>query len=217
MDKSIEDFLEKFANTKLGAHLQAYLDRVEPAFHKMSGINCDICGTPMEVDCKERKLHRFGDGEWIDEPDYVKFDYRGIECEILRNYVGALCGYVHVPEGHSWFGIPYEEIDCDIHGGLTLGEHVIYPDDGKYGYLNDCKYGYLIAFDCSHATDISPEIEKHLSVASKRDDRPKGFEKIMDMREHFKIWNKPTYKNIAYVKAEIERLVDQMLDAVKHE
>lgn len=31
-------------------------------------------------------------------------------------------GYVHIPEGHPWFGKECEHIDVDIHGGLTFSE-----------------------------------------------------------------------------------------------
>lgn len=213
-EQSIEDFLEKFANTKLGAHLQAYLDRVEPAFDEMTGVTPDMCGPPIEVafneeDWKEIKIYRFGKGEWIDEPDEMEFDYRSIECEILRNQVGALCGYVTVPEEHPWHRKPYDDIDCEVHGGLTFAASAIYKEGEKEKFK--------IGFDCSHFNDLCPVIEKIMDEARNRPEN----QRLRKTRDHMALLApnilRPTYKNIAYVKAEIEGLVDQMLDAVKHE
>jgi hypothetical protein len=32
-------------------------------------------------------------------------------------------GYVGVPPAHPWYGKGYGEIDVDVHGGLTFGDH----------------------------------------------------------------------------------------------
>src|SRR3990167_548793 len=37
--------------------------------------------------------------------------------------MGTLCGYLGVPPNHPWYGKHYNNIDCDVHGGLTYSEH----------------------------------------------------------------------------------------------
>lgn len=37
---------------------------------------------------------------------------------------GYANGYIGVPAGHPWFGKHYDDIDVDVHGGLTYsGDH----------------------------------------------------------------------------------------------
>lgn len=83
----------------------------------------------------------WGRGPWADEPDKIQYqdEATGLPCLIVRSPVGALCGYVGVPEGHPWFGIAYNERTdrapetddhdwsaerpesvIDVHGGLTF-------------------------------------------------------------------------------------------------
>ena len=50
-------------------------------------------------------------GAWQDEPDKVQWidEETGLDCLIVRNPGGALCGYVGVAEGHSLFEVSYSE------------------------------------------------------------------------------------------------------------
>lgn len=116
----------------------------------------DISIYPMPFSPADRK--DWPAGPWDNEPDNYSWidpttDYR---CAILRNRMGALCGYVRVPEDHKLFGKDYTEeidfllqpksygdrIDCiiDCHGGLTYSNR-----EGWFG------------FDCSHVGDVRPE------------------------------------------------------------
>ena len=68
----------------------------------------------------------WGPGPWQDEPDKEQWadEATGYPCLIVRNRLGALCGYVGVPEGHPWHGKDYDDIEpCpDVHGGLTYAD-----------------------------------------------------------------------------------------------
>lgn len=135
------------------------------------------------------KLELFGPGEWIDEPDYLEFEYKGVRCEVNRNRsMGNLCGYVTVPVSHPWFGQHYSEIECDAHGGLTFGLM-----DGDR---------FVIGFDCAHWLDIVPQVE--------RINRSNETRRLFPPVEPFI----PTYKNIAFVREEIECIVNQMLEVI---
>jgi hypothetical protein len=80
-------------------------------------------------------------GPWNAEPDKVQWvdEATGLDCLIVRNNGGALCGYVGVPEGHPWHGVDYSgctqkppcgESWCEhtpgsaveVHGGLTFAD-----------------------------------------------------------------------------------------------
>lgn len=59
---------------------------------------------------------------------------------------GAVNGYVRITEGHPWFGLGYDAIDVDVHGGLTFGS----DSDGWIG------------FDTLHSGDIWPGLPSSL-------------------------------------------------------
>lgn len=54
----------------------------------------------------------------------------------------AVNGYVQIPQGHPWFGLDYDDIDVEVHGGLT------------YGKVDAA--GHWIGFDTLHCGDIWP-------------------------------------------------------------
>lgn len=66
------------------------------------------------------------------DPEFIKLCNRG-----LAN------GYVAVPKGHPWFGIKYDDIPCDVHGGPTFGR----PCN-----IFDSEY-WMIGFDTAHCDD----------------------------------------------------------------
>lgn len=86
---------------------------------------------------------------WTQEPDHAEFTLNGFTCVIRRPFVkGHLCGYVGLPEGHKSFGKDYDDIEADVHGGLTYASH----DMAEY---NDPRL-WWIGFDCRHSGDFSP-------------------------------------------------------------
>jgi hypothetical protein len=103
------------------------------------------------------KLEAWGIGEWVEEADKCTFEYRGHRCMITRLVIkennrlefGHLNGYVHLPPGHPWFGKGYDDIHCDVHGGLTFSE----------GTQTD----WVIGFDTAHAWDIMPCFNRSMS------------------------------------------------------
>ena len=82
-------------------------------------------------------------------PDHLldKGVHEGYEWEVTANGSGYRCGYVRVPAGHPWHGKDYDNIDADVHGGLTFA----HPDAdcGKDGEDS----AWWVGFDCAHAFD----------------------------------------------------------------
>ena len=136
-------------------------------------------------------------GPWIEEPDRVEWRYRGFPCLMVRNRLGVWCGYVAVLRGHPW----YDKEDCpaEAHGGITYGDRC----QGKIchspqpGESDDV---WWIGFDCAHAWDVIPELLKYSSHGHRR-------------------WppedSDTTYKDLAWVTAEVERLADQAMEATR--
>lgn len=98
---------------------------------------------------------RWADGPWMTEPDYVSWvdEATGLDCLVVRNRMGALCGYVGMPVGHPWFGMHYDEVpqamDSAAHGGLTYSSecagHICHDSPNEVWWLG---------FDCGHYGDL---------------------------------------------------------------
>lgn len=152
----------------------------------------------------EQKLNWWGEGEWIEEADEVRFEYLGFKCRIHRNYAyenekletmsgGNLCGYICIPKDNENYDKPYQTTNIDVHGGLTYGN--IEENDE-----------YWIGFDCGHSNDITPSMEK--LYATNID--------LIEIRKKYPtlpfshMWEK-TYKNIAYCIGECKSMAEQLL------
>ena len=66
-----------------------------------------------------------------------------IECSIHRNVVKALCGYITLTPDNSLYGVGYDDLDLQAHGGLTYNSY----DDNN---------NWVIGFDCAHHGDLTP-------------------------------------------------------------
>lgn len=83
-------------------------------------------------------------GPWDDDlekhPEMkYQFDYKGYDCAIRRGGMRAWCGYAKIPESHPYHDKNFDEMDIQVHGGLTGGD-----DEGRIG------------FDTAHAGDRWP-------------------------------------------------------------
>lgn len=64
-------------------------------------------------------------------------------------------GYVVLPKGHKYHGKHYDDIDVDIHGGLTFSEEVNEEILEHWGSLltKEDIGCWIIGFDCAHYGD----------------------------------------------------------------
>ena len=121
-------------------------------------------------------------GPWHAEPDYIHWEFEDMDCLIVRNAIGALCGYVAVEPGHPAYKKDYNEVGIRVHGGLTYSDmcagHICHvPREGRPDHV------WWLGFDCAHLGDFSPAYEK---------------------QGHY------DYKDVAYVKYETEELARQL-------
>lgn len=78
-----------------------------------------------------------------------KEEWSGEMCYAVKHTkLGIWCGYVAIPQGHPWHGVDYDDIDADVHGGLTYASNhkPLHEPDGNW----------WIGFDCGHAPDKIP-------------------------------------------------------------
>jgi hypothetical protein len=147
---------------------------------------------------------RWGPGPWDSEPSKVQWvdAYSGLDCLVVRNRHGSLCGYVGLPPGHPYHGADYSDVDVDVHGGLTYADscqeegpedrrvcHVLEP-----GRPDDV---WWLGFDCGHYMDLSPGVaafERELGLGERLD-----FEGL-----------RPVYRDMAYVRTEVMNLAKQL-------
>jgi hypothetical protein len=143
--------------------------------------------------CKERRP-RWGNGPWETEPDRVEFMHAGLNCLLSRNpHVGNWCGYVGVPKGHPAYGKHYDDIDVEVHGGLTFSHHC----SGSICHVTESEDDlHWLGFDCAHAWDFIPAMGKI-------------FQKEIEGMG-------TSYKNVYFVRRETEKLAEQLSQYVEH-
>ena len=140
----------------------------------------------------------WGAGSWQTEPDRVDFVHAGFACLALRNpRLGFWCGYVGVPADHPAYGRKYDDMDVEVHGGLTYSnacsEPVCHmPEPGMPADV------WWLGFDCAHLFDVSPgqvAIENALG---------------MPRMPSSAILPETVYRDLEYVQAEIKSLAEQL-------
>lgn len=140
------------------------------------------------------KKRSWPEGPWQLEPDKVEWRDKETDypCLIVRNPMGALCGYVGVPEYHSAYREDYDQVDVQAHGGLTFSDHC-QKEDKKFGV---CHAGpdkvWWLGFDTAHWGDLIPE--------------------LINLRRETatELFYRDTYKDISFVKKQVKSLAKQL-------
>jgi hypothetical protein len=139
----------------------------------------------------------WGDGPWQNEPDREQWQHAGYACLIVRNdrRSGHLCGYVGIDESHPLFGKKFDVVDVDVHRGLTFAGVC----QGKICHVAEPglpEKVWWLGFDCLHMGDLSPGIA--------------AFERSIPELARFAHLRNDTYRDIAYVRSETEKLAEQL-------
>lgn len=152
----------------------------------------------------------WGAGPWQDEPDKKQWSdpATGMACLIVRSPLGALCGYVGVPEGHPLFEVDYgdahERYAISVHGGLTF-DGFCQEGAEEDGICHLVEPGepdrvWWLGFDCGHFSDLVPSFEARLrsSWSWRARSDAASYEGV--------------YRDLAYVTAEVTSLAAQLRD-----
>ena len=109
----------------------------------------------------------WGAGPWQSEPDKRQWmdETTGLPCLIVRGPLGALCGYVGVPNGHLAYGKDYDSVGVEAHGGLTFSARC-QPGVESHGICHKVAPGepddvWWLGFDCAHSGDLCPGNTKY--------------------------------------------------------
>ena len=159
----------------------------------------------------DQKLDWWGYGEWVEEFDSVKFEYKDYNCKILRIAVkepyakvhhvfgGHLCGYVKIPLELKIHQKRFD-VNLDCHGGITFNEL-------------DEKGENWIGFDCCHLNDICPSTEYLNNTRPELIEIEKRHQEMMEKLniKRSRFFDK-TYKNINFCIQECKSIVDQIIE-----
>lgn len=155
---------------------------------------------------QEHKVDRsgWGPGPWDCEPDRLEWrdEATGLPCLIVRNPMGALCGYVAVGPGHPMHGADDSSdagIALEVHGGITFASrcsahggpicHVPKP-----GEPDDV---WWLGFDCAHGGDLTPRLASPRYAMSS---------------SHRAIFGDESYRDVAYVRDQCANLAAQLAE-----
>jgi hypothetical protein len=134
-----------------------------------------------------------------------KGEHRGFEWEIVHNGRGNRCGYIRVMPDHPWFEKDYNDVNVDVHGGITFAAF------GKECPTHGAVAEWWVGFDCAHAGDA-----QDFSLPWTRysdDEQAKERERQMD-RGYIVAMRRDVVRDTDYVRAECLRLADQAAAAM---
>lgn len=119
---------------------------------------------------------------WELEPDHLKFEASGYPAEIKRTpALGTLCGYVAVAPGHPAYGLHYYDALLDIDVHGGL-TYSMFEEDALWH----------LGFDCAHHSDYMPLFN------------------IFPINSPYPCPYGNTYRDMAFVRGEVERLASQL-------
>lgn len=139
----------------------------------------------------------WGEGPWLSEPDEMFWQdpTTNYFCAIIRHpTMGSLNGYVNIPTSHPANRLDYDDINVDVHGGLTYSGVMDFQHLSKE-FPRLPERAYWVGFDCAHAFDLVPAMQ--------------AFHAILPRDEYFTTLH-DTYRTIDYVRAECEKLAAQL-------
>jgi hypothetical protein len=196
------------------AKMRAGIKRVRKSNRRHARDRRDAFGQHMAQAEPERipewKIDRSGwsRGPWDNEPDRVEWRDKetGLPCLIVRNTLGAWCGYAGVAPGHQLFGVDSDNCGRIMaHGGITYSDicraaicHV--PQPGEPPRV------WWLGFDCSHSGDYQPGFKAMLQAREQYDHRA-ALKKVATDPYW---WATDVYRDQAYVTAEVESLASQL-------
>lgn len=140
---------------------------------------------------------------WINEPDREEFKHLGFDCLLNRNMMGAWCGYTAVKPDHPYYGKGYDDVEIEVHGGLTYAHEC----QGEVCHEAEDDKAWWFGFDCAHAYDLVPVADKA------RDEKTRQAWITHDLKafngDHGEI-----YRDINYVRDQTKGLALQLSQVI---
>jgi hypothetical protein len=97
-------------------------------------------------------------GPWDNEPDVVEWTHMGVPCLIVRNHIGALCGYAGVKPDDPLFSVKYQKVAPEVHGGVTYSGFRAQELERRMqpSVISSPIDYWFFGFDCNHSGDYAP-------------------------------------------------------------
>ena len=124
-----------------------------------------------------------------------RFKSHGLDCMVAESGLGFLCGYVRLPKGHPLDGIDYSDRGIYLASEVSTARRFIFN-----GALLICS-----GEDPAQAPESLFDVHGGLTFSGSRDGE--GFWYGFDCGHHGDL---PEVQNVAYVRAEAERLAAQL-------
>ncbi len=184
----------------------------------------------------------WGVGPWTDEPDRDEWTHAGLPCFARRgpSFSGHWCAYVGVPKGHVLYGKGYSDelpelvealkdreaqpvgqnpsfavmLAC-IFGKLTATPEIVFSVHGGLTYAGKRIDGaandhWWFGFDCAHCDDFQPAFHARYK------DHGYPFDSGDYDPALAGVDGRPVYRTLAYVRAEANRLAEQLAAVASH-
>lgn len=147
----------------------------------------------------------WGPGAWQKEPDKLQWQDKatGLPCLIVRNRMGALCGYVGVAKGHPDYRKDYHSIRVNVHReGLSFSGFCQSSPDESRGVCHvpdpgEPDHVWWLGFDCGLRHDLAPALTAY-------------FKRTAPELVGNPLSNGGTYRNLAYARKEVRSLAAQL-------
>lgn len=144
----------------------------------------------------------WGDGPWQNEPDELRFEYKGYTCELRRNIfvTGAWCGYVFMKSTcKASTDDKYKASQLiKVHGEITYAYLGIDDSTGE----EIC----ILGFDLGHLNDLMPLKQTNTGMINL-------LNSLTEAKGTYAF--KKIYRTMKYAKKQCESMVDQIIELEK--
>lgn len=149
--------------------------------------------------------------DYMLEKDFIECGFR---CVIIGTYMGHRCGYLAIPQGHELYGKHYDDIDVEVHGGLTFSAE---SDTNEIYYpAKTNEKVWWIGFDCAHFGDgkdytLIENIIARIDDEEAKQDALNTYHMIRRIEERYPDGFEP--RTTEYVENELRDLARQIANA----
>lgn len=137
------------------------------------------------------------DGGSIVEHDSI--DVYGHRLVVVFTPFGHRCGYVGVYENSPLRNVEYDDLNVNVHGGLTFS-----------GNLNTDQSQWFFGFDCAHVFD-APDVEK-MKEYTEMGLMDQSQNELLNWYLTYPVLTKSTVKSLDFVLEELKNLSVQLID-----